>query len=219
MSSVVDGEGDEYAMLAAMCRVSPTFRIELIQPLDDHGPYARSLARFGGRDHVHHVRFDVADYDGTRAHLERLGVPVSADEEFAGAPGVESRFRATYFDTEEELGFVLQIGAVPPGFEMPEPDEVYAANASFSPPQQVPDAAPATTSGAPRGTRRTPRGDLLAERRRIHLGGGAHRSEHELSFAERNAAFVNRIPSSDRSRMPGTARRSPPPARLPERLA
>ena len=127
MSSIVGGEENEYAMLAAMCRVSPTFRVELIQPLDDHGPYARSLARFGGRDHVHHIRFDVAHYDKARAHLEGLGVAVAADEEFAGAPGVEPRFRATYFDTEEELGFVLQIGQAPPAFEMPQPDEVYPA--------------------------------------------------------------------------------------------
>jgi hypothetical protein len=127
MSSVVDGEHTEYAMRAAMCRVSSTFRVELIQPLDDHGPYAQSLARFGCRDHVKHVRFDVADYDAARAHLARLGVGVASDEEFAGAPGVESRFRATYFDTEAELGFVLQIGQASPGFEMPEPDDVYSA--------------------------------------------------------------------------------------------
>ena len=125
MSSVVGGEPNEYAMRAAMCHVSPSFRVELIQPLDDHGPYARSLARFGGRDHVHHVRFDVADYGAARDRLEQLGVPVAADEEFAGAPGVEERFRATYFDTDDELGFVLQIGHAPPSFEMPAPDEVY----------------------------------------------------------------------------------------------
>jgi hypothetical protein len=125
MSSVVDGEPRTYTMRAAMCQVSPTFRVELIQPLDEHGPYAESLARFGGRDHVHHVRFDVADYEAARMHLERTGLRVAADEEFAGAPGVESRFRATYFNTEDELGFVLQIGQAPIGFEMPPPDEVY----------------------------------------------------------------------------------------------
>ena len=125
MSSVVDGEPNEYAMRAAMCQVSPTFRVELIQPLDDHDPYAQSLARSGGRDHLHHVRLDVADYEAARARLDRLGVGIAADEEFAGAPGVESQFRATYFATEDDLGFVLQIGQAPPGFEMPEPDDVY----------------------------------------------------------------------------------------------
>ena len=125
MSSVVDGERREYAMRAAMCQVSPTFRVELIEPLDEHGPYAEALARHDGRDHVHHIRFEVADYEAARAHLEELGLGVATDEEFAGAPGVESRFRATYFDTEEELGFVLQIGQAPPGFELPSPDNVH----------------------------------------------------------------------------------------------
>jgi hypothetical protein len=125
MSSVVEGAERNYAMRAAMGRVSPTFRIELIQPLDEHGPYAQSLARHGGRDHLHHVRFDVADYGAVRTGLEQGGVRVSADEEFAGAPGVEGSFRATYFDTEEELGFVLQIGEAPPAFVMPDPDAVY----------------------------------------------------------------------------------------------
>ena len=125
MSSVVDGTQREYAMRAAMCQVSPTFRVELIEPLDAHGPYAQSLASRGGRDHLHHVRFDVADYAGVRTELEAAGVGVSAEEEFAGAPGVEGTFRATYFDTQDELGFVLQLGEAPEGFVMPEPDEVY----------------------------------------------------------------------------------------------
>jgi Glyoxalase/Bleomycin resistance protein/Dioxygenase superfamily len=105
--------------------VSPTFRVELIEPLDEHGPYAESLARSGGRDHVHHIRVDVGEYAGARARLERLGVRVAAEEQFAGAPGETRMFRATYFDTGDELGFTLQSAVGPPGFVMPDPDAVY----------------------------------------------------------------------------------------------
>jgi Glyoxalase/Bleomycin resistance protein/Dioxygenase superfamily len=125
MSAAVDGEPAEYAMRAAMCRVSPTFRIELIQPLDDRSPYARSLEQHRGVDHLHHVRLDVADYEAARSHLAGVGVRVAADEEFAGAPDVTGRFRATYLATQADLGFLLQIGEAPQGFEMPEPDAVY----------------------------------------------------------------------------------------------
>jgi methylmalonyl-CoA/ethylmalonyl-CoA epimerase len=127
MSALVEGNPAQYVMRAAMCPVSASFRLELIQPLDGHGPYARSLAQHHGRDHVHHIRFDVADYDAARQGLERLGAHVLADEEFSGAPGVPERFRATYFATEEDLGFVLQIGQAPTDFQMPPPDERYPA--------------------------------------------------------------------------------------------
>ena len=43
---------------------------------------------------------------------------------FDGAPDVESTVSATYFDTMDELGFTLEIGRVPPGFAMPEPELV-----------------------------------------------------------------------------------------------
>jgi Glyoxalase/Bleomycin resistance protein/Dioxygenase superfamily len=52
------------------------FRIEVIEPLDDRSPYARALAERGG-GHVHHVRFDVADYDSTREQLEAAGARVA----------------------------------------------------------------------------------------------------------------------------------------------
>ncbi len=124
MSASVAGRPAGHALRAAMGQIAPGFRIELIEPLDDRGPYADSLAAHGGADHVHHVRFDVADYDGVRERLEEAGVPVAQEEEFAGAPGVAGRYRATYFATEDDLGLVVQIGSAPAGFEMPEPDRV-----------------------------------------------------------------------------------------------
>ena len=113
----------DYAIRVAMGHFASGFRIEVIEPLDDRSPYARSLAGRSGA-HVHHVRFDVADYDTAREQLDVAGAQVAQEEEFAGAPGVAGRLRATYFATEGDLGLVAQIGAVPAGFAMPEPESV-----------------------------------------------------------------------------------------------
>jgi catechol 2,3-dioxygenase-like lactoylglutathione lyase family enzyme len=129
MEAVVDGIPTAFAMRVALCSVSPTFRLELIQPLDDRSPYAVSLAEHGGADHVHHVRFDVDDYERAGEQLDALGVRRILDAEFAGAPGVSSRFVATYYDTREDLGFVLEIGHMPAAFAMPEPELVYPEEA------------------------------------------------------------------------------------------
>jgi methylmalonyl-CoA/ethylmalonyl-CoA epimerase len=120
----------DYAMRAAMGQLAPGVRIEVIEPLDEASPYARTLAERGGASHVHHVRFAVADYGAARERLTAAGVAVAQEEKFDGAPGEERRFRATYFATEEELGLVLQIGEGPPDFVMPEPEAVHASETS-----------------------------------------------------------------------------------------
>lgn len=125
MSAVVDGEPTDFAMRVGLCQVSPTFRLELIQPLDDRSPYAGSLAERGGADHIHHIRFDVDDYDGARERLDALGLHRVFEGEFAGAPGVASTFAGTYYGTEDDLGFVVEIGHAPPGFAMSDPESVY----------------------------------------------------------------------------------------------
>jgi catechol 2,3-dioxygenase-like lactoylglutathione lyase family enzyme len=130
MSALVDGVPTAFAMRVALCRLSPTFRLELIQPLDDRSPYAASLAAHGGADHIHHVRLEVDDYERVGAQLDRLGLRRLLEAEFTGAPAVSSTFAGTYFDTEDELGFVVEIGHAPPGFAMPDPERVYPEDAS-----------------------------------------------------------------------------------------
>ena len=121
-------------MRVALAQVGPSSRIELIQPLDDRSPYADSLARHDGRDHVHHVRFDVDDYDAARARLGgELGLHTILDAQFAGAPGVDASFTGMYFATDDDLGFVVEIGQAPPGFAMPAPEAVYPRGSSTSP--------------------------------------------------------------------------------------
>jgi methylmalonyl-CoA/ethylmalonyl-CoA epimerase len=125
MTATVEGRLADFAIRVALCSLSPTFRLELIQPLDDRSPYAASLARHGGADHVHHLRLDVDDYGDARDRLVGLGNDVLLDAGFDGAPGIDDTVRATYFGTEDELGLTLEIADVPSGFVMPEPERVH----------------------------------------------------------------------------------------------
>ena len=125
MTADVDGWPTDFAMRVALCRLSPTFRIELIQPLDDRSPYAASLAGHGGTDHIHHVRFDVDDYERSSAQLDRLGARRVFEGRFAGASAAVGEFVGTYYDTVDDLGFIAEIGSAPADFAMPQPDEVY----------------------------------------------------------------------------------------------
>ena len=130
MSAKVDGEPTDLGFRVALCQVSPTFRLEIIQPLDDRGPYAKSLGERDGADHVHHVRFDIADYDAAAVRLDTLGLPRVFHGEFDAAPGVDGRFVGTYFGTEDDLGFIVEIGKAPKAFAMTEPEAVYPPSGS-----------------------------------------------------------------------------------------
>jgi len=125
MSASVGGARVDFAMRVALCTLPSGTRLEIIQPLDDLSPYASSLAQHGGADHIHHVRFDVDDYGAARGRLLELGLETVLDASFEGAPGVESTVTATYFGTEAELGLLLEVGDVPKGFAMPEPERLY----------------------------------------------------------------------------------------------
>lgn len=123
MTAAVEGHPTEFAMRVALASLPSGVRIELIQPLDDRSPYAQSLVRHGGADHVHHLRFDVDDYDTAAAGLrDDLGLHTILHAQFAGLQG---SFTGTYFDTESDLGFVMEIGGAPEGFAMPPPEDVY----------------------------------------------------------------------------------------------
>jgi catechol 2,3-dioxygenase-like lactoylglutathione lyase family enzyme len=126
MTAVVDDRPADFAMRVALAALSPTSRIELIQPLDERSPYAQSLARHAGADHIHHVRFDVADYDATVERLQNgLGLRPLLTAEFAGASDEGPRFAGRYFAAEDDVGFIVEVGRAPDGFAMPEPESVY----------------------------------------------------------------------------------------------
>jgi hypothetical protein len=127
MEARVEGKRVEFDMRVALCQLANA-RIELIQPLDvdNRSPYARSLTEHGRADHIHHVRFDVASYDESAAHLQSLGADRIFDAAFRpGAGGAGERLSATYFDTSDDLGFTVEIVRMPEEFAMPEPELVY----------------------------------------------------------------------------------------------
>ena len=128
MSAKLDGEPVEFEMRVGLCQLANA-RIELLQPLDERSHYARSLAEHGGADHIHHVRFDVASYDESSAQLAAAGAQPTFEADFAQGPGGDaSPLSATYFATDADLGFTVEIVKVPERFAMPEPELVYPAD-------------------------------------------------------------------------------------------
>ena len=107
-------------MLAALCSLSDTFRLELIQPLTEAGPYHDSLLAHGDADHLHHVRLAAADPAAAQAALETSGNDVVYDAAFAGADPTGPRLHARYYDTVPALGFLLEVVERPATFAMPE---------------------------------------------------------------------------------------------------
>jgi methylmalonyl-CoA/ethylmalonyl-CoA epimerase len=125
MAATVDGEPVDFRMLAAISSLGPHFRVEIIQPLDELSPYAKSLAEHDGADHLHHVRLDVANYDEATERIGGLGVPATLNATFQGGSEDAPRLAATYFATDDDLGFTLEISHRPEGFTMPVPQAVY----------------------------------------------------------------------------------------------
>jgi methylmalonyl-CoA/ethylmalonyl-CoA epimerase len=112
-------------MLAALCSLNDTFRLEVIQPLTDAGPYHDSLLAHGDADHLHHVRLAAADPAAAQAALTGQGNDVVYDAAFAGADATGARLHARYYDTVPDLGFLLEVVERPASFAMPEPVRVY----------------------------------------------------------------------------------------------
>jgi methylmalonyl-CoA/ethylmalonyl-CoA epimerase len=128
MEASVAGEPVEFEMRVALCQLANA-RIELIQPLDGgRSPYARSLRAHDGADHLHHVRFDVSSYGQSADQLRGLGTRELFDAAFSPGSQNGERLRATYFDTEPDLGVMVEIVRVPVGFAMPEPEGMYPAS-------------------------------------------------------------------------------------------
>jgi methylmalonyl-CoA/ethylmalonyl-CoA epimerase len=112
-----------FGMRAGFCHLDPTTRIEIIQPLDDRSPYAASLAKHDGANHVHHLRLDVPDFAEARDRIDGLGRPRILDGDFDGLKGTSSK--AIYFDTADDLGFVVEVADLPEDYVRIEPDGHY----------------------------------------------------------------------------------------------
>jgi len=129
MRATVEGRPTDFRMRAGLAQLGPHFRIEIIEPLDERSPYAKSLADHDGADHIHHVRLDVAEFAGALGHLRELGLNTILHAQFKAGSADGLQVTGTYLATEADLGFILEIADVPPGFSMPEPDYVYPSRA------------------------------------------------------------------------------------------
>jgi methylmalonyl-CoA/ethylmalonyl-CoA epimerase len=104
------------AMLAACANIGDV-QIELIQPLDDKSIYAEWLRQHG--DGIHHILFNVEDFDKTVGFFQRKGIGVLQGGAVRGT-------KFAYFDTVQELGLIAEIYKLAPGMtSLPEPDDVY----------------------------------------------------------------------------------------------
>lgn len=99
-------------------------KLELIQPLDACGPWAESLAAHGGADHIHHVRFDVADFDAAARALVEGGAPLGLGADFSANPS-EPPLRCNYFEGGPTIGFRVELGTAPPGFSLDNPSGTF----------------------------------------------------------------------------------------------
>ncbi|MBE0597157.1 MAG: VOC family protein [Desulfuromonadales bacterium] len=111
----IRGRAEEYAFRAAIAQIGAVM-IELIEPLDDKSIYAEFLREHG--EGIHHVLFDVEDYDKTVNFFAGKGIGI-----FQG--GDNQGLRYAYFDTTKELGLLAEIIGVPAGASIPAPHDVY----------------------------------------------------------------------------------------------
>jgi methylmalonyl-CoA/ethylmalonyl-CoA epimerase len=126
MAVSIRGNPVDFKMRVGLCQLGQTFSIELIQPVDNGNLYSDSLAVHGGADHVHHIKLDVADFGRAAQRLQGLGLNKLLDGRFqGGADGATAH--GVYYGTEDELGFVVEIGELSPNFTMAEPEYTYPA--------------------------------------------------------------------------------------------
>lgn len=114
----------EFEMIVGLAEIGHGVRIELLQPLDSNSPYWHWLEKHGGRDHLHHVRMNVAGFDEVSGHLSDAGLEISLDAQFNGLDERGPCFRGRYFDSVDDLGFTVEVGEAPEGFAMPGPQDM-----------------------------------------------------------------------------------------------
>jgi methylmalonyl-CoA/ethylmalonyl-CoA epimerase len=120
----VGGTRTPFGMRVGFASLESGTRIEIIQPTDELSPYAASLAERGNVDHFHHIRFDVADYEGSLDHLRGLGLEsVMSGAIQSGNPDAASL--VDYFGTEADLGFLSELAQLPEGYRLPDAEYVY----------------------------------------------------------------------------------------------
>lgn len=112
----VRGRRVDHAMRIAIARIGD-IEWELIEPLDDRSIYAEHLRAHG--DGLHHIMFDVGDYEKATAQFLRAGCPQITSGTWHG-------YQYAYFDTGRALGCLTEICSPPTeDAELPPPEHTY----------------------------------------------------------------------------------------------
>ena len=90
---------------------------EIIEPLDDKSLYAEHLRTHG--EGIHHVLFDVENYEHTRKHLQEKHYQEIVSGKWVGNP-------YCYFDLTGALGCIAEFWSPPEDLtSLPDPESVY----------------------------------------------------------------------------------------------
>ena len=98
-NSGVDGDFITRIAFYEFCNI----QLEFIQPLGGKTVWQKFIDQ--GGEGIHHIRFSVSDFEGTKKCMHEKGIGMSVEGPSARIPGL----RWGYFDTEEPLGFILEI--------------------------------------------------------------------------------------------------------------
>ena len=85
-----------------------SIELELIQPLEGQSIWSEFLAAHGPG--IHHIRFNLENLEEVIAHLDDKGIGVSQE----GA-GIRKGTRWVNFDTEDRVGFTIEVMKPAPG--------------------------------------------------------------------------------------------------------
>lgn len=97
------GKPAEYTADIAYYEQFNGIELEFIQPLTGKSIWADHLK--SNDSALHHIRFNVREYDKCREFLESQGIPVYQCGDVSRDPA----WKWCYFDTMEQLGFILEI--------------------------------------------------------------------------------------------------------------
>ena len=115
-SMMLRGKPVEHAFRAAIAMMGDT-QLELIEPLDDKSLYAEHLAAHG--EGLHHIAVDVEGFDAAKTHLKNKGY---SETQSGRSFNIASY---AYFDTDQGLACITELGVRDPGKHFPEPEFTY----------------------------------------------------------------------------------------------
>lgn len=114
------GSDQTYVMKLALAQVGST-QYELIEPIDGPTTYQEFLEARG--EGLHHLGYYVDDIDAEIARMADLGYPLLQS---GRGFGVDGDGAYAYFDSERDLGCIVE--AIAPPRQMPEPEYFFPAN-------------------------------------------------------------------------------------------